>query len=57
MIETTVVTDTTAQATVTGDYTLENEEAWRKVSWVFGITYAVLFGGSLCFQVIVNIAN
>ena len=58
MIETGAVTDTMEHAAVTeGDYTLENEEAWRKVSWVFGITYAVLFGGSLCFQVFVNIAN
>ena len=27
----------------------EHEEALRKVSWLFGITYAILFGGSLTF--------
>ena len=36
---------------------MENEELWRKISWIVGVTYAILFGGSLFFQVVNNFLN
>lgn len=34
-----------------------NEELLKTASWFCGITYAVLFGGGLAFQCIVNYQN